>query len=109
MALATRTRFAPRTRKEAWMRVIDPAALRRRRKNRQFTQRDLAYLVRRSQSTIYLLEAGKMATLTEDLALALAGRLGVDWEDLFVLQEHEVAPSTTSGARLMPDTVVLAG
>jgi putative transcriptional regulator len=80
------------------MRVKDPAALRRKRKNQRFTQRELAYLVRRSQSTIYLLENGKMTTLSEDLALALAGRLKCDWEDLFVLQEHEVMSGMTIDA-----------
>lgn len=79
-------------RKESWMRVKDPQALRRKRLNRKYSQRDLAYLVRRSQNTIYLLENGKMKTLSEDLALLLAARLEVDWEDYFELEENEVAP-----------------
>lgn len=97
MTIATHPRFTPRVRKETWMRVKDPAALRRKRKNRRFTQRDLAFLVRRSQSTIYLLENGKMRTLSEGLALSLAARLEVDWEDLFDLQEGESMPSMESG------------
>lgn len=78
------------------MRVIDPAALRRKRINQRFSQRDLAGLVRRSQATIHQLETGKMKTLTEDLALLIAARLFTDWEDLFTLEEYEVAPRVTS-------------
>src|SRR5690625_1186033 len=87
--MRTRTR-PPRIRKEVWMRVKDPAQLRRWRKQRHYSQRDLAFLVRRSQSTIYLLETGGMTTCTEDLALAIAARLDVPWEDLF--EAHESAP-----------------
>lgn len=78
------------------MRVIDPAALRRKRINQRFSQRDLAGLVRRSQATIHQLETGKMKTLTEDLALLIAARLFVDWEELFILEEHEIPPKVTS-------------
>lgn len=79
------------------MRVKDPAMLRRKRLNRKFTQRDLGFLVKRSHAAIGALEAGKMKTCTEDLALLIAARLDVDWEDLFVLEEHEVAPAVSSG------------
>jgi len=78
------------------MRVKDPAALRRKRLNQRFSQRDLAVLVRRSQATIHQLETGKMKTLTEDLAVLIAARLFTPWEDLFTLEEHELAPSVTS-------------
>lgn len=78
------------------MRVIDPAALRRKRINQRFSQRDLAGLVRRSQATIHQLETGKMKTLTEDLALLISARLFVDWEELFTLEEQEVKPLVTS-------------
>ncbi len=78
------------------MRVIDPAALRRKRINQRFSQRDLAGLVRRSQAAIHQLETGKMKTLTEDLALLIAARLFTDWEDLFILEEHEVVPRVTT-------------
>lgn len=91
-----RRRHLTLVRKETWMRVKDPAALRRRRKNKRFSQEDLAHLVRRSQNTISLLELGKMKTLTEDLAIAIAARLECDWEDLFVLEESEVAPTIRS-------------
>ncbi|WIV42555.1 helix-turn-helix transcriptional regulator [Glutamicibacter nicotianae] len=80
------------------MRVIDPAALRRKRINQRFSQRDLAGLVRRSQATIHQLETGKMKTLTEDLALLISARLFTPWEELFTLEEHEIVPRVTNGA-----------
>ncbi|UUX60135.1 helix-turn-helix transcriptional regulator [Glutamicibacter halophytocola] len=80
------------------MRVKDPAALRRKRINQRFSQRDLAVLVRRSQATIHQLETGKMKTLTEDLALLISARLFVAWEDLFILEEHELLPKVTHDA-----------
>lgn len=87
----------PRIRKEVWMRVKNPAQIRRWRKQRHFSQRDLAYLVRRSQSTIYLLETGGMTTCSEDLALAIAARLDVPWEDLFEAHEESSMREVTSG------------
>lgn len=80
------------------MRVKDPAAIRRKRINRKLSQRDLAFLVRKSQNTISLLETGKMRTLTEDLALLIAARLDVDWEEYFELEENEVKPKVTDGS-----------
>lgn len=77
------------------MKVKDPAGLRRKRMNRKYSQRDLAYLVRRSQNTIHLIETGGMKTLSEDLALLIAARLEVDWEDYFILEEHEIMPTIT--------------
>ena len=79
-----------RSRREVWMRVKDPAQIRRWRKQRHFTQRDLAHLVRRSQTAIYALETGRLPTITEDFAIAVAARLDVPWEDLF--EAHEVRP-----------------
>lgn len=78
------------------MKVKDPAMIRRWRKQERFSQRDLAALVRRSQNTIHLLETGGMKTLSEDLAISIASRLHVPWEDLFELEEHEIVPRMTS-------------
>lgn len=78
------------------MKVKDPAALRRKRLNRKYSQRDLAYLVKRSQNTIHLLETGGMKTLSEDLALLIAARLDVEWEDFFTLEEHEIMPNVSN-------------
>jgi putative transcriptional regulator len=68
---------------EACMLVKDGALVRRARKQRRFSQRELAFLVRRSQSTIYLIETNRLKTITEDLAIAIAARLEVPWEGLF--------------------------
>lgn len=78
------------------MQVKDPAQIRRWRKQRHFSQRDLAFLVRRSQTAIYAVETGKLRNIEEDFALALAARLDVPWEDLFVAHEHIVMPRSTS-------------
>ncbi|MCC3311479.1 helix-turn-helix transcriptional regulator [Nocardia africana] len=72
------------------MQVRDPAAIRRWRKQRRYTQRELAMLVRRSHTTIYALETGRLQNITEDLAIAIAARLDVPWEDLFIAHEVEL-------------------
>ncbi|ALY07680.1 helix-turn-helix DNA-binding protein [Gordonia phage Mcklovin] len=74
------------------MRVKDGGQIRRWRKQRKYSQRELAYLVRRTQSTIYLIETGKLRTVTEDLGIAIAARLDVPWEDLFEAHEESVDP-----------------
>lgn len=78
------------------MRVKDPAQIRRWRKQRHFTQRDLAFLVRRSQATIWQLESGRLKTITEDLAVAIAARLDVPWEDLFEAHERIAMAAVTN-------------
>lgn len=96
-ALATKTRRrATYIRRESWMRVKDPAALRRWRKQRHYSQEDLAFLVRKSQTTIYLLETGRMKTLTEGLAVAIAARLDVPWDALFDAEEDKPLPDVTT-------------
>lgn len=98
MVLQSVRRRPPHNRKEAWMKVKDPAALRRWRLQERLSQTELAFLVRRSQTTIYLLETGGMKTLSEDLALAIAARLRVPWEELFELQEPKHMPTVTNEA-----------
>lgn len=90
-------------RSDVWMKVKDPEAIRRWRKRAGFTQTDLAGLCRCSQTTIHLLETGKLMAITEDLALLLAKRLGVPWEDLFEAREStrartDVDRRSTAGA-----------
>lgn len=80
------------------MRVKDPAKIRRWRKQRHYTQRELAFLVRRSQTAIYALETGRLPTVSEDFALAVAARLDVPWEDLFEAHESPALPAVTNGA-----------
>ncbi|MCR6706578.1 MAG: helix-turn-helix domain-containing protein [Cellulomonas sp.] len=81
------------------MRIKDPAMIRRWRKQRHFTQRDLAYLVRRSQATIWQIESGALKTISEDLAIAIAARLDVPWEDLFEAHERVVMPDVPTDTR----------
>lgn len=81
------------------MRVKDGPALRRWRKRRHLSQRDLAFLARCSQNTISLLERGTMKTLSEDLALSIARRLDVPWEDLFEPRGSSVARLVSTAAR----------
>lgn len=66
------------------MRVKDGGQpLARARKRARLTQRELAFLARCSQTTIYLLENGRMDTCSDDLALRIVDRLPVDLEDAF--------------------------
>ncbi|OLL21219.1 MULTISPECIES: helix-turn-helix transcriptional regulator [unclassified Rhodococcus (in: high G+C Gram-positive bacteria)] len=83
------------------MRVKDGGQIRRWRKQKHFSQRELAYLVRRTQSTIYLIETGKLRSISEDLAVAIASRLDVPWEDLFEAHEIEPVPGAAHGSRVM--------
>ncbi len=88
----------PRIRREVWMKVKDPDQMRRLRIQSHYTQRELAYLVRRSQATIWQIEAGKLVNLSEDLAVALASRLGRSWEELFTAHESVAVPTVANGA-----------
>ena len=65
------------------MRVKDPALLRERRVRRRLTQRELAFLVRRSQATVWQLENGRLRTVTPQLARAIADRLDTPCAELF--------------------------
>lgn len=80
------------------MHVRDPAKIKRWRVQRHFSQRDLAFLTRRSQAAIWQIENGKLRNIEEDFALAIAARLDVPWEDLFEAREHVSMPNMTSGA-----------
>lgn len=67
------------------MNVRDAATIRRVRELRGLSQRELAYLCRPcSQTTIYLLETGRMRSLSPQLAVRIAKRLDADVLDLFV-------------------------
>ncbi|ANW63976.1 transcriptional regulator [Mycobacterium sp. djl-10] len=80
------------------MEVIDPAKVRRKRKQKRLTQRDLAFLVRRTQTTIYKIENGQLKNISEDLAIAIAARLDCDWEDLFVAHEAPAVAEVSIGS-----------
>lgn len=91
----------PKRRTEVWMRVKDEGApIKRARARRRLTQRELAFLARPcSQTTIYLLEKGKMPTLSDELALRIASRLDVDVEDLFEERSSSRMARVTSDLR----------
>ena len=94
--------------KENWMRVVNPAALQRRRVREGFTQRDLGMLVGRSHTTIYHLEKGSMKTLSVELGEAIARRLKSDVEDFFVYESAERARSMTRGVDATRDDRAVA-
>ncbi|MGX6513292.1 helix-turn-helix transcriptional regulator [Rhodococcus sp. SJ-2] len=79
------------------MKVKSPDQMRRLRKEKHYTQRQLAYLVRRTQATIWQIEAGKLTNISEDLAVALSAYLGRTWEELFTAHESAVMPAVTNG------------
>ena len=74
------------------------APLGRARKRARLTQRELAFLARCSQTTIYLLETGRMTTCSDDLALRIVDRLPVDLEDVFLPREAVLLPVVASGS-----------
>lgn len=78
------------------MQVKDPDQIRRWRKQRHYSQKQLAFLVNRSQQSLSLIERGEMRSITEDFAIALSSRLDVPWEDLFVAHEIEVGATVSS-------------
>ena len=104
MVLQATRRRPPLNRKDVWMKVIDPARIRRWRKQERYSQAQLGMLVRRSQNTIHLLETGGMKTCTEGLALALAARLNVPWEELFEAEEHGILPAITNAPQRISHT-----
>ena len=77
------TRSKARCNRQVWMKVKNPEQIRRWRLQRGYTQRDLAYLVKKSQGTIWSIEAGRLRTIDTKTAMALAARLDVPWEELF--------------------------
>ena len=88
-----------RYQREAWMRVKDPLAIRRARKARGFSQRDLAALCKCTQAAISALETGSMKSCSEDLARIICRRVERDLEDLFIDPTGETATSMTTAPR----------
>lgn len=99
MSSATIRRRPPLAKKEVWMEIKDPEALRRKRTAKRFTQRDVAHLARRSQAAYQQVESGKMKTISEAFAMGIAFALGCDWEELFIDHEHTATPSVEDGTR----------
>jgi transcriptional regulator with XRE-family HTH domain len=75
------------------VKVRDAAAIKNRRQGMGYSQRELAFLCRPcSQTTIYLLESGRMPTLSPALAVRIASRLQVPVGTLF--DEREPSGAT---------------
>jgi len=68
------------------MQVKDREDLREAREQLQYSQRLLATICNCSQTTIYMLESGRMTGCSEDLAKIIAKRLGRTVRSLFI--EH---------------------
>lgn len=80
------------------MRVKDRQAVQRARRRAGYTQRELAFLAGCSHTTVYLIESGRMATLSDGLAFSLAKRLHCDVEDLFAERGPAAVPVVVSGS-----------
>lgn len=105
--MSTQQRARRRGRRlECWMEVKDPGTIRRCRKSKGYTQRELAFLVRRSHTTIYALETGRLKNISEDLACAIAARLDRDWEELFVAHEVVAMPDVATGLQANSQSAV---
>lgn len=94
----------PVRRRDVWMRVKDPAQMKRLRKQNHLSQEQLAFLVRKTQQSISQIEKGDLKNISEGFAIALAGRLGREWEELFEAKE-EAAPAVPSAVHSDRDKV----
>lgn len=97
MGAPHRRRKATSTR-ETWMRVVDPERIILARRQKKFTQRDLALLTGCSQAAISGLETGTMPTCSQALARAIAHRLDVDVDDLFATRDRSRVARVTNAA-----------
>lgn len=70
-----------------WMKLMDPDRLRRRRRDRHYTQANLAALVGCTQQYISLMEKGLDTDCSELIARKIAKRLDAPLEDLFEERE----------------------
>ncbi len=91
------------------MRVRDGSAIRSWRRQRRFSQDDLAALCRCSQNTISLIESGRLPSLSVELAVKLAGRLEVPVEVLFEERQQTGPRRAPLGTRRMSAVVNGAG
>ena len=66
------------------MQVLDPDGLRRGRKVKGWTQRQMGALCRVSQTTIWKIETRRFDRVAESVAMAWARNLELDWEKFFV-------------------------
>lgn len=73
--------------REVWMIVKEPSKIRRRRKDKDFSQKQLAALVGCTQQYISLLESGKDDDCSEKVAERICKYLDIDLEDYFEERE----------------------
>lgn len=97
MTSATIRRRPPQQTKEVWMEIRDASKLRKKRMELRYTQRDVAFLARRSQAAYQKVESGALKNISEAFAMGLAFALRCDWEDLFIDHEHHATPSVEDG------------
>lgn len=90
--------------REHLMRVRDQDKLRRTRKERDLTQRQLGALCNVTGTTIYLIETGQLPSVTEDLAILLVKRLGLPLEDVFDTGKAAAAPVIANDVHAVDDT-----
>lgn len=82
------------------MYVIDPAKLKRRRKAKDLTQIELAFLARPcTQQYISLLENGTDRDCSEDIAIKICKALDVELEDYFEAREIVRTPPVATASR----------
>lgn len=79
------------------MQVKEPTKLRRRRKDKHFSQTQLAALVGCTQQYISLLESGRDDDCSEKVAERIAKYLDVDLEDYFAEREVVRTPPVATG------------
>lgn len=85
--------------REVWMQVKDPSRLRRRRRDKGFSQKQLASLVDCTQQYISLLESGNDLDCSEKIAERISKWLDVDLEDYFEERELVRRPAVATASR----------
>lgn len=81
------------------MKVRNGSVVKTCRLEKRWTQRDLSALCRCSQTTIYLIETGKLVNIKPELAVKIARQLGVPMEVLFEAKEASSRSGLTTDPR----------
>lgn len=89
--------------REVWMYVRDPGKLRRRRKDKGLTQKQLAALIDSTQQYVSLLESGNDRDCSEKIADRICRWLDVDREDYFEERSTSRTPGVTTPSRVGGD------
>lgn len=85
------------------MYVKDPAKLRRRRKDKGLSQKQLASLIDRTQQYVSLLESGNDRDCSEVVADRICRWLDVDREDYFEARQVSRTSTVTTSSRVSGD------